>query len=464
MTTIVTRAGKGSTLTFTETDANFTNLKNSVDDHIADTAGAHAASAISNTPAGTVAATTVQAAIDELATDAAALVSDTAYAASWDGVTTIAPSKNAVYDQMELKATIASPTFTGTPAAPTAAAGTNTTQLATTAFVTAAAGSSGALGNRNMIINGNALVNQRSASVTINSSTVQFASDRWGAAGISASGVFTWARSVATPNTAAGFPYFTRATCTTADASLAAGDIYYIRYVVEGQDMAHLCYGTSDAKTTTLSFWIRSSMTGTMGGAFCNSSGTRSYPFSFTINATNTWEQKSVTITGDTTGTWLNDTGVGNRITFSLAAGTTFSGTAGAWVAGNIVSATGATNFMVLNATVDIVGLQWELGSVATAFEHRRIGDEYALCQRYFQTGTRNFICYGAAGVNNGYAADYPVQMRVAPTHSTGTFGYVNASTGNTDSGTARGFRMYALTTALGGMAVSYDYVATAEL
>ena len=154
---------------------------------------------------------------------------------------------------------------------------------------------------------------------------------------------------------------------------------------IEGLNVADLAWGTASAATVTLSFWVRSSLTGTFGGAFSNSASNRSYPFTYTINSANTWEQKTITVAGDTSGTWLTTSGIGIKVWFGLGVGSTYSGTAGSWSGNTYLSATGATSVVGTNgATFYITGVQLEAGSAATPFENRSYGTELSLCQRYY--------------------------------------------------------------------------------
>ena len=185
----------------------------------------------------------------------------------------------------------------------------------------------------------------------------------------------------------AGFTNYLGCTSTSA-YTVGSGEIFYIRQSVEGFNIADLAWGTANAKTITISFWVRSSLTGTFGGALQNSAADRSYPFSYTISSANTWEQKSVTIAGDTSGTWLTTNGVGVGVQFSLGTGSTNSGTAGSWQAANLSSATGAVSVVGTNgATFYITGVQLEIGTSATPFERRLYGQELANCQRYYEKG-----------------------------------------------------------------------------
>jgi hypothetical protein len=240
------------------------------------------------------------------------------------------------------------------------------------------------VGTRNRIINGAMEIDQRNAgaAVTVDQGVRTFAVDRTFGIGVSAAGVFTVQQSTTVP---AGFINSLVSTVTTT-ATPGTSEIYQLTQNIEGLNISDLGWGTANAKTVTLSFWVRSSVTGTFGGALRNSTPNRSYPFSYTISSANTWEQKSITIPGDTTGTWATDNGIGIRLGFSLGAGATLSGTAGAWAAGDFRSVTGSTNLMATNgATFHLTGVQLEVGSTATPFERRQFGTELTLCQRYYQ-------------------------------------------------------------------------------
>jgi hypothetical protein len=231
-----------------------------------------------------------------------------------------------------------------------------------------------------------------------------------------------------------GFSNSLRFTVTTADASLGATQGCEILQNIEGFNTFDLAFGTASAQPITLSFWVKSSLTGTFGGALRNSAYTRSYPYTYTISAANTWEYKTVTIPGDTTGTWIGATnGAGLRVGFGLGIGSTFSGTAGAWAGSNFASATGATNVMgTLSATWQVTGVQLEEGTAASPFENRLYGTELALCQRYFcktyqqgstpgSTGSGQLGSLFAVQPNaNSYpwlgTWSYPVVMRSSPT------------------------------------------------
>jgi hypothetical protein len=187
----------------------------------------------------------------------------------------------------------------------------------------------------------------------------------------------------------------------------------------EGYDVADLDWGTSDARTVTLSFWVRSSLTGTFGGVIQNVDLDRSYPFTYTISVADTWEYKTITIPGDTTGTWNKTNGIGLRVIFALGAGSDIIGTAGAWAAANYQGgATGQTNVISTSgATFYITGVQLETGTTATDFENLQYGQQLALCQRYYEKSYNQSTVPGAASTNGAASS---VSSTSAPTQGNG--------------------------------------------
>lgn len=265
---------------------------------------------------------------------------------------------------------------------------------------------------RNRIINGDMRIDQRNAgaAVTINAASNIYTIDRWLGGGQATDGVFTIQRSTVAP---AGFTNSSLITVTTADASIGATQAYYFRQPIEGFNTADLSFGSANAQSVTLSFWVRSSVTGTFSGAINNSAFNRSYPFSFTISSANTWEYKTVTISGDTTGTWLTDNGIGIAVTFSLGMGSTYKGTAGSWSGSLLLAATGSVDLIsTLNATFYVTGVQLEVGTAATPFERRQYGQELALCQRYYEI----FGYTMKAGANYYIPYSYKATKRTSPT------------------------------------------------
>jgi hypothetical protein len=236
------------------------------------------------------------------------------------------------------------------------------------------------MAGRNRIINGAMVIDQRNAgaSVTPNNS---FTLDRWLFTNTQTSKVNIQQSSVAP----SGFSNSLLVTSTSA-YSVSAGDTFLITQIIEGFNIADLAWGSADAKPITISFWVRSSITGTTGGALINSADNRNYVFSYTINLADTWEYKTVTIAGDTSGTWLTGNNRGISVRFGLGSGSTFSGAVGTWSSSNYVQPTGSVSVVgTSGATFYITGVQLEAGSVATPFERRLYGQELALCQRYFQ-------------------------------------------------------------------------------
>ena len=276
-----------------------------------------------------------------------------------------------------------------------------------------AAITSGLTGFRNRIINGDMRIDQRNAGASVTPVTGAYTLDRWSYYSTQAS-KFTVQRNAGSVTPPAGYTNYMGITSTSA-FSVAASDYFIMTQAIEGFNVSDLSFGTANAKTITLSFWVYSSLTGTFGGVIENSSQDRAYPFSYTISSANTWEQKSVTIAGDTTGTWVTDNGLGLWLMFSLGAGSTFSGTAGAWVGSQRLGVTGAVSVVGTNgATFYITGVQLEAGSTATDFERRPIGTELELCQRYYEvTNALMSTSSWTALINTAY---WKVEKRATPT------------------------------------------------
>lgn len=260
------------------------------------------------------------------------------------------------------------------------------TTSAATPSTTGYASVANTFGFKNRIINGGIMIDQRGSAgtpVSVSTTTFTYAADRFTGTAVASAGVFTLSQVTTAPS---NFINSLKATVTTADASLAATDLYRVGQWVEGLNIADLGWGTAAAQSVTLSFWVYSNLTGTFGGSLINSAANYSYPFSYTISAANTWEQKSITIAGPTSGTWLTTNGRGVLVGWGLGVGSTYSGTAGSWSANEYYSATGATNVMgTLSNTFHVTGVQLEKGTVASSFDWRPYGTELRLCQRYYQ-------------------------------------------------------------------------------
>ena len=289
---------------------------------------------------------------------------------------------------------------------------------------------------KNRIINGAMVIDQRNAGAS--GSTGGYTVDRWYYDSTQNSKV-TWQQNQGSVTPPTGFTNYLGITSSSAYTVLT-GDEFRLGQVIEGFNVADLDFGKSTAKTFTLSFWVRSSLTGTFGGSLTNGAATRSYPFSYTISAANTWEQKSITITGDTSGTWLTTNGAGLCLNIGLGVGSTYSGTAGSWASANYISATGATSVVGTNgATFYITGVQLEIGSTATPFERRMYGTELALCQRYYEELTYGTISNGYLITGGVFSASqgegvlrFSVVKRATPTMGyTGTIQFVKMGGGN---------------------------------
>lgn len=280
--------------------------------------------------------------------------------------------------------------------------------------------------NRNKIINGAMVIDQRNAGASklISSNTNSYILDRWRiwVYGGDASSA-TLQQSTLSPE---GFINSLQWTVTSADTSLSSGDYHLIAQYIEGFNAADFGWGATNAQPATLSFWVRSSVVGIYGCAVSNETQSRSYPFTYTINAANVWERKVIVIPGDITGTWQKTTSAGILLFWSLGTGSTYQGTPGIWDSSVKLTSVGCLNLMATaNATFNITGVQLEVGTVATPFEHRPYGTELALCQRYFYSllsdGSSNGRSLGITGVVSGgnttrAGGFHPVPMRAIPT------------------------------------------------
>ena len=271
---------------------------------------------------------------------------------------------------------------------------------------------------KNRIINGAMMIDQRNAGASVTNIAGQYlyVTDRFSIYGSQAS-KFTAQQNAGSVTPPTGFTNYLGITSSSA-YSITSSDQFNINHKIEGLNCADLGWGTANAQTVTISFWVRSSLTGTFGGALNNANNTRSYPFSYTISSANTWEQKSITVAGDTSGTWQTNNGTGIWIFWGLGTGSTLSGTAGSWSGSTFLSATGATSVVGTNgATFYITGVQLEKGSTATSFDYRPYGTELALCQRYFwRSEFAGGGCFGGSGTIPLIGFTYPVQMRATPT------------------------------------------------
>lgn len=292
-----------------------------------------------------------------------------------------------------------------------------------TAVLYGVAAPTNSMGFRNRIINGDMRIDQRNAgaSVTINAANI-YCVDRI-PLNASGGGVFSAQQSSTAP---AGFTNSIALTVTTPDSSIGAVDNYWLGQKIEGYNVSDLGWGTASALPVTLTFWVRSSVTGTYSGTLNNNAYDRSYIFTYTINSANTWEQKTVVVPGDTTGTWLKTNGIGMYVIWSLGCGSTYSSsTAGAWLASGVQNFTGAVNWIATSgATFYITGVQLEAGSVASPFERRDYGRELMMCKRYYEV-----IGYRMQISGNYASGTWQVTKRASPTMTisgTGTVAVVS--------------------------------------
>jgi hypothetical protein len=286
------------------------------------------------------------------------------------------------------------------------------------------------LGLKNRLINGAMLIDQRNAGASVaNIGGLSYSLDRWFLSG-SVATKFTVQQVSGNANIAQGYQQSLKVTSSSA-YTVGAAERFQVGQRIEGFNISDLAWGTANAKTITLSFWVYSSLTGTFGGSLQNDDSTRSYPFTYTISVANTWEQKSITIAGDTSGTWATTNATGISVNFGLGTGATKSGTAGAWATADYNNATGATSVVGTNgATWYLTGVQLEVGSTATPFERRLYNQELANCQRYYWHTYGIGVTPGTSTIDGArlvnlsststgsavFTWTLPVAMRTAPT------------------------------------------------
>jgi len=322
---------------------------------------------------------------------------------------------------------------------------------------------------KNRIINGAMVIDQRNAGAAVTAlSSGVYPVDRFQVY-CTTTGLSGNAQQVSTAPV--GFVNSLKFTTTTG-ATSGSTERAQIQQVIEGYNTADLQWGTANAKTVTLSFWVQSSKTGQFGGSVQNYASDRSYPFSYTISAANTWEQKSVTIAGDTTGTWETTNSGGICLNFDLGMGSTLQGTAGTWAATNYRGATGDTSIVATTGSTFLVtGVQLEVGSSATGFEYVNYQTSLANCQRYYQqingntsVGTAAYGMMGSGMVYTTTQADISiplkVSMRATPTLAQSTTviqvgGTLYATTSITDAGSTPNV-VFARVGNAGSMTVGY--------
>ena len=271
---------------------------------------------------------------------------------------------------------------------------------------------------RNLIINGDMAIDQRNVGASATSNGSVYTVDRFEFQMSSVTNVQTYQQVTDAP---AGFNKSLKITNNSTTQATAAGVLCTPRQKIEGLNTAYLNWGTSDAQTVTVSFWVKASVTGTYPVALTNNNFSRSFVTNYTVSVANTWEYKTVTIAGDTSGTWTVDTTTGINVLFSLDTGSTYQTTAGSWQAGNYRGTSSDVHFLAnASATWQITGVQLEANTTATPFENLQYTTQLQLCQRYLPafSGISNWFGFGII-INTSRlfsTATYKVPTRVAPT------------------------------------------------
>jgi hypothetical protein len=294
----------------------------------------------------------------------------------------------------------------------------NAEQLTTQSGFTLGAGNASSFKNR--ILNGSMVLDQRNAgaSVTPAVNTITYTLDRWLQYQTAAS-KFSVQRNAGSVTPPSGFTNYLGITSLSSYSAIST-DAFLSSQYIEGFNVADFAWGTASAASVTVSFWARSSLTGTFSLSVCNDASTRNYIATYTISSANTWEYKTVTIPGDTSGTWLTNNGIGLQLRFDLGSGSNFNGTAGSWGTSNVLRTSGSQSVVGTNgATLYITGVQLEVGTVATSFDYRSYGTELLLCQRYFEAIALNSY----SGTGQAYSTSggevpiyFTVKKRADPT------------------------------------------------
>ena len=291
-------------------------------------------------------------------------------------------------------------------------------------------------GFKNRIINGAMVIDQRNAGASVAMTGGIYITDRWRSYASVASKLTAQQSSTSSTGFVNSLLFTSQSAYTQ-----SATDEFLIEQRIEGPNVSDLAWGTANAASITISFQVRCSVTGTFSGSVSNSSQDRNYPFTFSINSANTFETKSVTIAGDTSGTWLTTNGIGIRVKFNLGTGSTYLQTAGAWTSSYANGATGSVALVNTNgATFYITGVQLEKGSTATSFDYRPYGTELALCQRYYYKVSGDTKWFGIGYVIDSTRAQgittFPVTMRTSPSavEQTGIAANYGVLTGTTST------------------------------
>ena len=302
---------------------------------------------------------------------------------------------------------------------------------------------------KNLIINGNMRIDQRNNGSAVTSASNVYLTDRWQLQIFGTTNTPSFQQVTDAPT---GFQYSLKATSNGSE-TISASDAVTPRQRIEGLNSAHLLYGSANAKTITVSFWVKSSLTGTWNVAINNSAFDRSYVAEYTISSANTWEYKTVTISGDTSGTWNTDNTTGIVVMFPVDAGTDLDGTANTWLSGSYRTTSGSNRLLQTSgATWQVTGVQLEVGDTATLFEHRPYDMELARCQRYYQLHDGMVAANGNESTSVYPAISFKTEMRATPSLSqSGVINFVRPSVAvynqssisvNLSSGSSTGARL----------------------